>query len=559
VEEPIEVNARTGSRKTRRGLRLLPLAVALLIVGCRGRSGPPPSTVKLPASGGVLHILSEPARTLDPRAIDEVYESVVLRQIYQGLLSLDPSLRLEPCLAESWSISPDGLRYVFHIRRGILFHDGSPLTADDAAFSIQRCLDPGMQGACLAGYYLLQIVGAQDYMERRAATVRGLKVVDDHTLEIELAHPLQIFLKVLAMDQTVVVSRHTFEKLGARRAECEPNGTGPFRFVLRGVRGDAHLARNDAYWGTPALLDSLVFAAIPESRPMTEPRAIAAGIIDFATLGAGTAPEALSLGLSVYRSPELSVSFLALRTDLPPFNIPEIRRAVLLAIHRDAIVAKDPEGKIPVYGLLPPGLPGRDPIDRMPPTDPDAARRLLARAGHPDGKGLPKVTIAFSRGGEVSRQIAAQILADLEAIGLRVEVKTYPWAQLDSLAMEGELQAFVMSWVADLPDPESFLSPLFHSKGESNLFGYQSARVDSLLEIAHMLQLGPERSQIYLRLQETVLRDVPMVPLYHPSIAYAWRPELRGVEIGPTGLALVPFESVHFDAPSDLAQEGTVR
>jgi ABC-type transport system substrate-binding protein len=543
-----------GHRNTGRRTLLALFALTILVAGCGGKSKPAPTIQKPPSSGGVLRILSERARTLDPRCIDEVYEAVVLRQVYQGLLALDPALRLEPCLAASWTISSDGLRYLFHLRKGIRFHDGSPLTAQDVAFSLERCVAPEMQGRCLAGSYLLHIDGAEEYLHGTARSVRGIRVVDDATVEIQLVHPLSIFLKVLAMDQTVVVSRKFFDTVGAERAEREPMGTGPFRFVRIGARGDASLARNDAYWGTPAMLDSLIFVPDDETGPSTEPSAIASGGVDFASLSAGAGPEALSLGLSVYRAPELSVSFLALRMDRPPFDIPEVRRAVLLCVDRDAIVAKDPEGMIPVFGLLPPGMPGREPIDRMPHPEAAEARRLLAAAGHAEGKGLPPVTIAFSKGGEVSRQVAAQLRNDLEGIGLRVEIETVPWAELDSLAVAGKLQAFVMSWVADLPDADSFLYPLFHSKGESNIFGYRSTRVDSLLEEAHVLQPGQERNRIYRLLQEQVLNDVPMVPLYHSSIAYAWRPDLQGVEIGPTGLALVPFDQIHFGAPASLAQ-----
>jgi ABC-type transport system substrate-binding protein len=537
----------------------LVLAAILLAAGCGNEPGTVRTAAPPPPSGGVLRILSEPARSLDPREIDEVYESVVLRQVYEGLLTLDTALRLEPCLATTWTISTDGLRYVFNLRKGIRFHDGSPLTARDAAFSFQRCLAPDVHGRCLAENYLLHIVGAEDYQSGRASEVRGIRVVDDHTLEIELLHPFSLFLKVLAMDQTVVVSSAYFDGVGAARAEREPNGTGPFRFSRKADGGDAHLARNADYWGTPALLDSLVFLSSADVDTTSESRAIADGRIDFASLSAGGGPEALALGLSVYRSPELSLSFLGLRTDRPPFYVAAVRRAALLAIHRDVLTAKDPEGKVPVFGLLPPGMPGREPVDRMPRPDPEEARRVLAGAGFPDGKGLAPVSIGFWRGGRASRSLANQIRSDLEAVGFDVEIQVYSWSQLDSLAVAGKLQAFSMSWVADLPDPDAFLFPLFHSKGESNLFGYRSSEADNLLDQARVLQPGPERSRTYLLLQERILQDVPLVPLYHSSIAYAWRPEVQGVEIGPTGLALVPFWRVHFGSASSLAQGGPAR
>lgn len=495
-------------------------------------------------AGGVLRVLAEPAVCLDPRGVDEVYESVVIRQVYQGLLAFDPSLRLSPSLARSWTISPEGTTYRFFIRPGVRFHDGTPLTASDVVFSVERCLDPRFDGDCLAGSYLLQIRGAREFREGRATSIEGLRAPDESTIVIELLAPMASFLKVMAMDQTTVVPRAASGREGAAGLANRPIGTGPFRFVAREPNGTVALARFEEYWGSPAYLDSLLFVPLEGAIRGHEAEAIAKGEVEFGTLGSGLSAQARTLGLNVFRSPELSLAFIGMRCDRPPFDIPAVRRAALLALHREEIRAVDSEGIVPVFGLLPPGMPGRMPVDRMPRVDREEARKTLAEAGFPGGKGLPPVEIGVTRGGPASRTINAQIRDDLEAIGLDVQLKICTWRELDSLAVAGALQAFVMSWVADIPDPDAFLYPLFHSEGESNLFAYGSAEADELLDLGRHIEDESKRPAIYQRIQDVILRDAPLIPLYHSSIAYAWRPDFDGVEIGPTGLSLVRFDRV---------------
>jgi len=527
-------------------------ALICVVDGCRtGRKDATPVAGSAVWRGGTLHVRCEPPNDLDPVSIDEVYESVVLRQIYQGLLRFDPSLRILPCLAASWTISPDGLRYTFNLRTGVQFHDGSTLTARDVVFSLDRCLAHDRDGQSLAATYLLTIRGARAYHDGHALSVDGIRASDDHTVVIELERPCPVLLKVLAMDQTVVISRAAFESGGTDQLEHAPVGSGPFRFIRRRPDNGVLLARFDGFWETPAALDTISFQPLKESgkKGAKEAEALERNELQLAPLSTGTSARARELGLSIYRCPELSLSFLGLRLDRPPFDIPQVRRAALLAIRREPLREVDPEGIVPVFGLLPPGMPGREPVDRMPRTDPAEARRLLVEAGHPRGRGLPQIKLGTSRGSQAIEKITQGIRADLESIGLSVVVVPCTWRQLDSLTTRGDLQAFMMSWVADLPDPDAFLYPICHTNGESNLFGYSSTEVDSLLALGRVLVPGPERNAVYAKLQDLLLRDVPLIPLYHSSIAYAWRPEVHGVEIGPSGFAMINFSQIYIDPP----------
>ncbi|MDM7916738.1 MAG: ABC transporter substrate-binding protein [Candidatus Eisenbacteria bacterium] len=558
-------------------LLLPPLLLLCGPAGC-GRRQQTIAESPPPLPGGTVRVLSEPIEEFDPIAVDEVYESVVLRQIYEGLVRFDPNLRIHPSLATSWTISPDGLIYTFRIRTDALFHDGRPLRVEDVAFSLRRAIrgndgDPGV-----AGSYLRGILGASPFAQGRSEDLAGLRILDERTLEIELERPLSILLKVLAMDQAAIVrapeamaaadaATPSAEALAAASAEApaatpaahpaaDPGaapaivGTGPFHLVREEEGGRLVLARNERYWGEPALIDTLVFVPAP-SLGVEAGRAILEGWVDFASVGRDEIHLLQTAGYPVYRFPELSFAFLGLRNDLPPFDIPQVRRAVLLSIDREALRRLNPEAIVPVSGLLPSGISGRDPIDRMPRLDRGEAMRLLEQAGYPGGRGLPKIVLGSSTGGS-SIRTAEAVRGDLQSVGFDVEIRPLRWRALDSLATGGALHGFFMTWVADIPDPDSFLYALFHSTGDGNLFRYRSALVDSLLEAGRELPAGAPRSDLYLRIQEGILRDAPMVPLFQSLEAYSWRPEIQGVDIGPCGFSLVPFSRVHLrQAPQE--------
>lgn len=546
-----------GSMRNRAAIICALAMVTLFCAPCQKESSQNSPPEERPVEGGRLRVLSEPPGSLDPAAVDEVYEAAIVRQIYEGLLTLDAGLRLHPGLASSWTISPDEKVYTFHIRTGVSFHDGQPLTATDVAFTLQRCLSPDDDVDCLAQSYLAHIEGAVSYQEGHTSEIAGMRIIDDHTLQIELDEPLSIFLNVLAMDQTVILSAADFETKGAQGLEDHPNGCGPFRYVERQIDDGIVLARFDDYWRGASLIDTLIYQPIPESMGITDQEALSLGRVDLATLGREDTARAYRAGMPVYRSPELSLSFLGLRIDKPPLDIPEVRRAILLAVDRAGLQQLDPIGRVPVRGLLPPGMPGRDPVDRMPTRDIEEAAKLLVDAGHPGGEGLPPISIGIVGGGSVTTTTDL-LLANIRETGLEIELVEMDWRQLDSLAVGGHLQAFLMSWIADLPDGNSFLYALFHSEGEANLFAYASDEVDALLETGRALPNGPERSQAYLDLQAAVLRDVPLIPLFHSSAAYGWRPEVRGLSIGPCGISVVDMTQVYFKTEPEQPLHGRV-
>jgi peptide/nickel transport system substrate-binding protein/oligopeptide transport system substrate-binding protein len=538
---------------------VLCLGIALLLgSACGPKKAEPEPRSSAPTRGGSLRVLIDAPRTLDPVGILQVHEATILRQIYEGLVTFDPALRIRPSLASSWTISPDGRTYTFRLRKGVQFHDGTALTSGDVAFTLQRCIAPEPGIGCLAQTHLMHIAGAREYRDHRASRVTGIRTPDAATVEIELEEPLPVFLMVLSMDQTLILPSRGFEQSGRAGLIEHPNGTGPFRFVERGAGDTIVLARQARYWGGAALLDTLQFVPLLEGDSSNHHTSLLAGRADLADISSDRIGEVRKAGLRVYRAPELSLAFLGLRLDRPPLDNPAVRRAMLLAIDREKLQKADPQGRVAATSLLPPGLPGRDPTDHLPPRSLLEAKRVLEEAGCPGGTGLPPIRIGFSAHPRAQR-IVDGIQADLREIGIEVQGVPLGWSVLDSLITSGGLQGFLLSWIADLPDADQFLHSLFHSQGEGNMFGYASAEVDQLLEATRRGVPGPEHIAAVNRLQEQVIADAPIIPLFHGASTYAWQPGVRGLEIGPCGMAILELHRVYWDRAAVETRQGSFR
>jgi len=496
-------------------------------------------------------MIQEAPRSLDPAQADSVYESLPLNQIFDGLVKLGPSLNVQPALAETWTVTDSGRTYEFNLRRDVLFHNGSELTAGDVAFTIRRALDPVATTRSLVRSYLMTIDGAAEFAAGEAESIRGLEVAGPYTLRIRLQRPYDAFLEVLAMDGAAVVPQAVLESVGQERFARSPVGTGPFR----ATRWDERSLRLEAYRGHyagPPLLDSveLFFYADDETDMGTQ--RFLAGELDVVE-----PPAELLLRLEqdaqvqFQRHPELSLSFLGLNLSQPPLDLLEVRQAVAHALDRHAIVGDSPEIRREAVGILPPGLAGFSPEPKALEHDPEAARRLLAQAGYAGGAGLPPIRLYTPASSDAARRVGSRIRADLEAVGIAVEVHPVSWSQMNRALDEHSAPAFLLAWIADLTEPDAFLRSLFESVGSENYFSFVDPETDRLLGKGVMERDPVERARLYRQLERHVLVQAPIVPLYHTAGVIAMRSYVRGLQPGPLGLAEIELERVWL-APRDL-------
>jgi ABC-type transport system substrate-binding protein len=523
----------------------------LLLCACSGSPVVRDSSEQQATRGGVLRFVQEAPRSLDPLGADSVYESFPVNQIFDTLVSLDASLNLMPALAESWTISNDSKGYTFILRDGVQFHDGEPLTAEDVEFTILRHLHPDNGGRSLAFTYLLAIEGASEFARGERQDVPGLRLIDEKTLEIRLDHPYYSFLEVLAMDDLGVVPKELFQHMGDEKFGRAPVGTGPFRMVDWNddrLRLEAY----PRYFGGEPFLTAVEINFLREDEDDFGAARFFGGDIDVLE------PPSVSLDrlnddpdVFVYRYQEMSLSFLGLNTSQPPLDQTWMRQAIGHAMNRQALVEDSPAVRRKAVGILPPGISGYSPEPKTLGYDPEAARRLLAEAGHPGGEGLEPVRLSITSSGPTVQRVLGMIRSDLEAVGIKLEIVQITWSELSDQLEDRTAHSFILGWVADLTDPDSFLRSMCEPDGSANFFAYNCEECANLLERGAREMNPVSRARIYRSLERRVLSDAPLVPLYHTVGIVAMRDSVRGFKPGPMGMAKVDLEKVWLSSEGD--------
>lgn len=501
-----------------------------------------------PPRGGVLRLIQEMPERLDPLRADSVYESLVVNQIFDGLVALDPGLHVVPALASTWTISRDGLTYTFLLRRDVRFQDGSPFTADDVVFTVRRLLSPEHVRSSLASPYMAVIAGAVDYGAGRTDELPGVVGLDPYTVQIRLERPYLSFLEALTMDGLRVVPRHLVLSAGEEEFGKHPVGTGPFRLESWDARG-LRLVAHAGHFGGPPYLDAVEIGFDPQTKGDAGVGRFRRGELDAIEVPADdVGAVALDPGVTVHRYQELSVHFLGFSTTTPPLDDVRVRQAIAHAIDRSALAADAPATRREAFGVLPPGLPGYSPAPKNLAYDPLRARELL-REVDPLGRGLPPVQLLKVASTPATKRMVERIKDDLAAVGLELEVLNVEWSELEHRIDEHTAPAFMLGWIADLVDPDSFLRSLFEHGGVANYFDFEDEESARLLA-AGARELNPvERARIYREAERRILSLAPIVPLHHTVGALAIQPAVHGLEPGPMGLCGVDLERVWIRSP----------
>jgi peptide/nickel transport system substrate-binding protein/oligopeptide transport system substrate-binding protein len=495
---------------------LLPL-VLVLAAACRGGETAPQRRTLIDSRD------TYDPRSLDPALSTDVPTGRAVAYLFDGLTRFTPDARLEPALAERWSVSDDGREYVFHLRPGVRFHDGTPFSARHVVRSFQRVLDPAVRGG--RGWPLYPIAGARSYAEGRSRSVTGLTVVDDSTLRIMLDTALAIFPKMLAMPVASIVPDSTPANFGER-----PVGTGPWRLVE--WRHDDYLrfARNDSYFGGPPQAESLLARIIPE--PSTAVAEFESGNVDVLYIPEAETPqwERTDERKALLESaPALRLWYVAINTTRGPLRDARVRRALNHAIDSRTILARVIGGRGTVAaGVIPPSLDGADTTRQPYAYDTARARQLLTEAGHAEGFDVELWhSPTFAR-------VAESIQAYLSQVGVRARVVQRDAASVREAARNGQADLVVKDWYADYPDAENFLYPLLHTANRGvggNVSFYSSPEFDRVVSRARVEQNESARVALYREADSLAFTDAPMVFLFFYSELFAVQPWIQGFEV----------------------------
>ena len=490
---------------------------------------------------------NEPS-TLDPARISDAYSLSVSQQIFDGLVKFDQNLAIAPALAQYWTASPDGLTWTFMLRRGVTFHHGRELTADDVAFSFIRLLDPRTRSG--AADLFSGIRGVSEFRSGKSLVVEGITVLDRYTLRVTLTEAFAPFVSLLAIGHAKIVPRDTVERQGDAFGR-HPVGTGPFRFVRWEPGREIVLAANPAYLDGAPRLGGIVFR-IFEGEPIDAiHQEFDRGHLEDSPVPLALRGVAGARQHQYVRRTMFSVRFYGFNTRVRPLDDRRVRQAIAHAINRDSIRDDIFMGRYqPARGILPPGTPGYNPNVREIPYAPARARELLRAAGFGDQHAMPPLAFWSSVKTDRLRREHEAVRAALAAVGVPAEIHYETrWPTFSRMLADGKLPMFLYAWNADVPDPDNFLYKLFHSKSPRNLTGYHNTAVDELLVSARGERDLLRRMDLYRRAEQIILDDAVVIPVWHYTYERLFQPYVRSVEVNGLGDPYIPFSKIWLERP----------
>ena len=467
--------------------------------------------------GGTLLRLGNDPPTLDPHLTTDATSATIIVEVFGGLVTIDPDLNIVVDLAETYEVSPDGKIYTFHLRKDAVFHNGRSVTAQDFKYSLERAANPST-AAPVVDQYLGDIVGVKERLKGDAIDVRGVRVIDEHTLEITIDEPKAYFLSKLTYPTAFVVDRQNVES--GRRWSREPNGTGPFKLSEYIPGQTLVLARNDNYHlGAPHLAKVEFILSGGTSMLMYQGDEIhltGVGLADLDIVLDPTNP----LNVELQRAPpSFSIDYIGMNVTQCPFDDRKVRQALNYAIDKQAI-SRDvlADLVIPAKGILPPGFPGYNPDLQGYTYNPEKARQLLAESKYgPNLEGCPTpiLTTAGSFGSSVGLDL--EVIQEMwrQNLGIEVETIQTEFATYLQDLVKRRFEMFQIGWIADYPDPENFLDILFHSESSNNHTAFDNAEVDRLLEQARVEPNEDVRYELYHKAEALIIEEAPWIPLWY--------------------------------------------
>ncbi len=493
--------------------RLLALWPALLLLaGCTG--GEPKAD---------LVIINGPdPETLDPALGTGVEDLRVIESLFQGLARVDPITGHPiPGLAESWEMSPDGCVYTFHLRDNLQWSPGQPITAGDVIYSWLRVLNPLTASEYAGQLYYVKNAEAYNTGKIQDPSLVGAHALDARTVRVELNHPTAFFLNLCAFQTLAVVPRQIIEKYGEDWMRARPLPTsGPYLLQEWRLNDKIRLVKNPYYWDA-AHTRSAVVDCLPISEPDTALNLYQTGGADIIWDRENIPNElldVLSRRPDFHTFPYIGTYFLRCNTTRPPFNDPRVRKALALTIDKRRLVEKILRGGEPVADhLVPDGTAHYQPAKGLG-YDPAEARRLLAEAGFPGGKGFPHCSYLFDSAGG-GEKIHEKIAVELQQmwrkqLGIEFDLKQMEKRVYQTAQKTRDYDVCRCTWIGDYDDPNTFLD-LFRSDNGNNRTGWKNARYDELIDEANK-QVDLTRRAALLREAETILvhDEAPIIPIY---------------------------------------------
>lgn len=472
---------------------------------------------------------------LDPSLEIDGESFKVCDNIYDTLVEYkEGSTELEPGLATRWESSENGLTWIFYLRKGVTFHDGTPFNAEAVLFSLNRQHDKTHPFHKVGGSYIYWIATGL------AEIVDKITAIDEFIIQIRLKTAYAPFIYTIAITPFSIVSPTAVKKWGDKYSN-NPVGTGPFKFGQWDRKDKIVLEANDNYWDGRPMLDRIIFRCIPDN-------SVRLIELQQGNLHAMEHPNPDDLEqirddtmLELISEPGMSTGYLAMNMEKPPFDNLKVRLAINHAINKAPIIEQLTQGLgIPAKNPIPPTLWSYDDTIKDYAYDPALAKQLLAEAGYPDGFqttlwALPIPTSHIPDG----RALAEVLQSEFRNVGIQTEIVTYDLGTYLEKTKNGEHDIAMLGWGADLADPDNFfyflLSKPAAEKPAGNMSFYRSDEMQDVLEQARMSTDRDERIALYQEAQRIFRKDVPWVPLAHARRTLVINRSVKNLKLPPLG------------------------
>jgi peptide/nickel transport system substrate-binding protein len=476
------------------------------------------SCSQAPDPNTLVMIIENSPTNLDPRVGVDGQSERIDQLLFDALLTRDEHFNVQPGLAEHWD-NPDPLTYIFHLHRGVTFHDGRPLTSRDVKWTFDSLLEGKIRSTKSASY----------------SSVDHIDTLDEFTVAFHLKEPNANLLWNLSEGASGIVPYGSLDEITR-----QPIGSGPFKFLSAEQDKEIVVERNDNYWGSKARLARIRFIVVPDAT--TRALELRKGSADVA-INALTSDTIVALerepNLQIERAPGTVLSYLAFNLRDPTLHDVRVRQAIAYAIDRAPLLQYIWRGFAqPALSVLPPQSWAYDSNVTSYPHDPEKARQMLDAAGYPAQNGIRFHLTMKTSTEESTRLLAAVLQQQLRDVGIALDIRTFEFATFFADVTSGAFQLYSLRWIGGNEDPDIF-ELCFHSnrfppKGANRGF-YSNPRIDSLIDEARRQPDQNVRKPLYAEVQEILAQQEPYINLWYFDNVLVHTRRVRNVTLNPSG------------------------
>lgn len=511
------------SKKIVAALLLVAMA-AFALAGCGGNGGGNDQQASADGAGSTLIFAqgAEP-RGLDPALVDDGESAKVIVNVYEGLVAYAPdSTEIVPCLAETWDVSGDGLTYVFHLKEGVTFHDGTPFNAEAVKFNIDRQLPP-------------QATEEMGYAGFVYGSVDSVEVVDEYTVQINMKKACTPFLANLAMSLGAPIVSPTALQNSDNNVNQAPIGTGPYKFVSWSPSENIVLTKNENYWGEAAKTDNIIFRFIADNSARVV--ALTNGEVDMIDgIDATVVDQIEGANMRLDKMEGMNVNYMGYNTQSEIGGNQEIRQALSQAINVPELVNSLYQGYASEAStILPSFLPGYSAEVKQAAYDPVAAAAKLKELGVTN---VHVITYTNPRPyNSANGQVLAEAIQGYWAkVGVTATIDPYDWTTYKEKIKAGDYDVCFYGWNGDNGDPDNFMNLLCDPDPTMNVSRYNNPAYNALIAQAAAAPNGEERNALYVQMEQMVADDCVWLPISHAQNLSAYNPAVDGYYYHQTGV-----------------------